>query len=70
MNRITFGTKLIASSGYDAQMAVLVIEFAQTGQVIRYMDVSEEIWYGFKTSYFPDQFFQHHIMGRFEEHRL
>ena len=70
MNRITFGTKLIASGGYDAQMAVLVIEFAQTRQVIQYIDVSEEIWYGFKSSGFPDRYFQYYIMGKFEERCL
>ena len=67
MDRITFGEKLIASGGYDAQMAVMEIEFTQTRRVIQYVGVSEEIWYGLKASYFPDRYFQQNIRGKYEE---
>lgn len=67
MNRITFGERVIASAGYDAQQAVMELEFTQTGEVRRFEGVSEEIWYGLKNSDYPDRYFQRNIRGKYEE---
>lgn len=67
MNRITFGERVIASGGYDAQQAVMEIEFTQTGQIRQYEGVSEEIWYGLKNADYPDRYFQRNIRGKYEE---
>lgn len=70
MKRITFGERVIASAGYDALRAVMELEFTQTGNVSRFHNVSEEIWYGLKRADFPDRFFQKYIRGRYEECRI
>lgn len=67
MNRITFGEKVIASAGYDAQKAIMELEFTQTGEVRRFEGVSEEVWYGLKNSYYADRYFQRSIRGQYEE---
>lgn len=67
MERITFGERVIASGGYDAQQAVMELEFTRTGQIRQYVGVSEEIWYGLKAADFPDRYFQRNIRGKYEE---
>lgn len=67
MRRITFGERVIASAGYDALRAVMELEFTQTGNISRFLNVSEEIWYGLKKADYPDRYFQTHIRGRYEE---
>lgn len=67
MRRITFGEKVIASAGYDALRGVMELEFTQTGNISRFLGVSEEIWYGLKMADFPDKYFRTHIRGRYEE---
>lgn len=70
MLRCRFGGTLIAAAGYDAQRAVLEIEFVQGGQVLQYYNVPEEIWYRFKNVDVPDLFFHRSIKGCYEEKRL
>lgn len=70
MFRCRFAAKTIASAGYDAQYAVLEVEFAHDGQVWQYFGVPEELWYQFKREVRPDSFFHRHIKGCFEEQKL
>lgn len=67
MKRITFGERVIASGGYDAQKAMMEIEFTQTGQIRQYEGVQEEIWYGLKNAENPDRYFQRNIRGQYAE---
>ena len=68
MRRITFGGRVIASAGYDALRAVMELEFTQTGNISRFLNVSEEIWYGLRMADYPDKYFQKHIRGNYEEY--
>lgn len=70
MYRVTFGERVIASAGYDALRAIMELEFTRTGQVTRFEDVAEEVWYGLKNADHPDRYFQRHIRGKYEERRL
>lgn len=70
MRRITFGSRVIASAGYDALRAVLEVEFTQTGRIQRFYNVTEDMWYGLKRAEFPDRYFQKNIRGCFEESRM
>ena len=67
MKRITFGERVIASAGYDAQRAWLELEFTQTGKISLFMAVPEEVWYGLKNADFPDRYFHRNIRGKYEE---
>jgi len=68
MKRITFGEKVIASAGYDAQRAWLELEFTQTGKTILFISVPEDVWYGLQNTDFPDKYFRRHIRNKFEEY--
>ncbi|MBR1930455.1 MAG: KTSC domain-containing protein [Lachnospiraceae bacterium] len=70
MFRFKFATMTIASAGYDAQRALLEVEFAQDGQIIRYYEVPEELWYRFKRESSPDIFFHKFIKGCYVEKRI
>lgn len=70
MYRCKFGGTLIATAGYDAQCALLEVEFVQGGQVWQYFNVPEEIWYRFKNVEVPDVFFHRSIKGCYEEKLL
>lgn len=67
MFRCKIPSFMIASAGYDAQYAVLEIEFATDGQVWQYAEVPEEVWYQLKTGGSPDNYFRGYIQGRFRE---
>ena len=67
MKRCNFGGETIASVGYNAQCAVLEVEFVKEGQIMQYMDVPEEIWYRFRSGEVPDIFFHKYIKGRYDE---
>lgn len=70
MSRYRFGTEAIASAGYDAQCALLEIEFVRDGQVWQYLEVPEEIWYRFRCEPTPDSFFHSYIKGHYIEKRV
>ena len=70
MERITFGERVISEAGYDAQKAIMEIEFTQTGQVTRFEGVSEEVWYGLRNSENADRYFQRNIRGQYEEQKF
>lgn len=70
IHRCRFGGVVISAAGYDAQCALLEVEFAQNGQVWQYMDVPEETWYRFKNEEGPDMFFHRHIKGCYSEKRV
>lgn len=70
MFRCNFAALTIASAGYDAQYAILEVEFVHGGQVWQYMGVPEEIWYRFKREAVPDYFFHNYIKGCYEEKRI
>ncbi|MBO4291647.1 MAG: KTSC domain-containing protein [Lachnospiraceae bacterium] len=67
MNRITFGERVIASAGYDAQKELMEVEFTRTRQIRQFVGVQEDIWYGLKNSEIPDRYFQRNIRGRYAE---
>lgn len=70
MVRCKFAALTIASAGYDAQYAILEVEFAHDGQVWQYLGVPEEIWYRFKKESVPDDFFHSYIQGCYDEKRI
>lgn len=70
MKRYIFDCETIKSAGYDAQCALLEIEFARSGQIWQYAGVSEETWYHFKSEAAPDSFFHTCIKGRFQEKQV
>ena len=70
MFRCKFAALTIASAGYDAQHAILEVEFAHDGQVWQYLGVPEELWYRFKKEAGPDDFFHSNIKGCFDEKRI
>ncbi len=70
MHRLRFGGAAIAAAGYDAQCALLEIEFTQGGQIWQYVDVPEETWYRFRSEEGPDMFFHRHIKGYYDEKRI
>ena len=70
MIRCNFAAATIASAGYDAQYAVLEVEFAQDGQIWQYLGVPEDIWYRFKREAGPDTFFHSYIKGCYMEKRI
>lgn len=70
MKRCRFGGMVVYSAGYDAQCAVLEIEFTGDGEIWQYLGVSEEIWYCFKQGDAPDSYFQKFIKGHFPEGRV
>lgn len=70
MVRCKFAALTISSAGYDAQYAVLEVEFAQDGQVWQYLGVPEELWYRFKKEAVPDNFFHSYIQGCYTEKRI
>lgn len=70
MGRYRFGSEAIASAGYDAQCALLEIEFVRDGQVWQYLGVPEEIWYRFRHETRPDFFFHNYIKGNYMEKRI
>jgi hypothetical protein len=67
MFRCKIVSRAIASAGYDAQYAILEVEFALDGQIWQYLGVPEDIWYRLKTEKLPDDFFRSSIQGRFQE---
>lgn len=70
MFRCKFASYAIVSAGYDAQYAVLEVEFVRDGQVWQYQGVPEEIWYQLRRETRPDDFFRSHIQGRYTEKRI
>lgn len=70
MVRCKFAALTVASAGYDAQSAILEVEFACDGQIWQYFGVPEELWYRFKRESGPDQFFHNYIKGCFVEKRI
>lgn len=70
MRRVWFGGDEVLTAGYDAQCAVLEIEFSKEGQIRQYQNVSEDIWYMFKQGSLPDLFFHSMIKGNYEEKKI
>lgn len=62
--------RVITSAGYDAQLQLLEIEFASDGQIWRFENVPEEIWYQFRKHHLPEMFFRNFIMGHYPEYRM
>lgn len=67
MRRNRVGTADIISVGYDAQKAVLEIEFRVDGQVWQYYEVPEDLWYCFRNAAFDDLFYYKNISGKYNE---
>lgn len=70
MGRFQFGSTLIASAGYNAQFALLEIEFVQGGKILQYIDVPEEIWYRFRQGICPEAYFHRFIKGYYRERQV
>lgn len=67
MKRSRIGTIVINSMGYDAQCEILEIEFRIDGQVWRYSDVPEHVWYTFRNAFSIDLYYFQDISGRYSE---
>lgn len=63
----SFCSTYIDAIGYDAQRALLEVRMAGNGQIRRYADVPEEIWYRFRESASPDMYYRRCICGHFRE---
>ncbi len=61
---------MIKSAGYDAQQQLLEIEFVSEGQICRFDNVPEEVWYQFRRHHLPEIFFHNFIMGCYPECRM
>ena len=70
MYRVRFASVAILSAGYDAQRAMLEVEFSGDGQIFRYYEVPEDLWYRFRGESSPDCFFNQCIKGYFVEKRM
>lgn len=70
MTRCKLSALTIASAGYNAQQAVLEVEYSYDGQIWQYIGVPEELWYRLRREPIPDSFFHNHIKGHFEEKRV
>lgn len=55
----------ISSAGYDALCAILELEFRSDGQVWRFYDVPEHVWYDFRKTEAGDSFFHTNISGKY-----
>ena len=64
MIRESVASTMIASLGYDAESAILEIEF-RNGRTYRYFDVSEFLYRGFALASSKGQYFTQRIDGRF-----
>ena len=60
----------ISSAGYDALCAVLELEFIQSGEIWRFYDVPEQIWYEWRKTGEPAAYFRTHIAGRYEAGKI
>lgn len=63
-------TKAINAAGYDALCATLELELLPDGQILRFYDVPEDIWYALKGESMAESYFNRHIFGRFESELL
>lgn len=63
----SFCSTYIEAIGYDAQRALLEVRLSGSGQVRRYANVPEEIWYRFRDSISPDIYYRRCICGYFPE---
>ena len=70
MKRITLGGKLVYAAAYDALTMILEIRFAQTGEVILFHDVEEDVWYSLKRARSADRYFQENICGNYVEQKI
>jgi hypothetical protein len=64
MNREQVQSSMITSVGYDAQTAILEIEF-RNGRTYRYFDVPEFLYRGFVLAASKGQYFSRRIDSRF-----
>lgn len=62
-----FCSTYIEAIGYNAQRAILEVRMAKNGQIRRYTDVPEEVWYRFRESASPDMYYRRCICGHFRE---
>lgn len=60
----------IASAGYDALCAILELEFAHDGQVWRFYDVPEHVWYEWRRSEKTSVYFHTYISGRYVSRQI
>lgn len=70
MVRIRCMGRMFTSAGYDPQLQLLEIEFASDGQIWRFENVPEEVWYQFRQHHLPEIFFHNFIMGCYPERRM
>ena len=66
MRREGFDSTAIASAGYDADAAVLEIEFG-SGGVYRYLLVPARVWRQLRAAESPGRYFAEKIRDRFPE---
>ncbi|MFB9747233.1 KTSC domain-containing protein [Leifsonia shinshuensis] len=66
MRREVFDSTAIASAGYDADTAVLEIEFG-SGGVYRYLLVPPRVWRELREAESPGRYFAESVRGRFPE---
>lgn len=66
MRHVIFFGALVETAGYDAQCAMLEVKLT-TGDICRYREVPEDIWYRFREAPSPDRYYRRYICGYFPE---
>ena len=62
--------KGISSAGYDAQCAVLELEFQEDGQIWQFYNVPEQVWYGLRRTESTLRYYHMNILGKYEAQRM
>lgn len=68
--RIKMALEGIAGAGYDALCAVLELEFLPDGEVWRFYDVPEQVWYEWRRTESCISFFHTNIAGKYRAEQI
>lgn len=67
---ISVYSRVIEGIGYNPQCALLEVRLRGGRQVLQYVGVPEDVWYGFREDLHPDAYYRRQICGRYPERRI
>ncbi|MBU2492663.1 MAG: KTSC domain-containing protein [Bacteroidetes bacterium] len=70
MERQYVDSSMIATVGYDSNIAILEVEFKNGGAVWQYYDVPENIYYELMSASSVGKYFYGNIKGQYSENRV
>jgi hypothetical protein len=70
MERQYVESSMIASIGYDSDIATLEVEFKNGGAIWQYFDVQENIYYELISASSVGKYFINNIKGQYLENRV